>query len=178
MKSTPIQALEKATCLQPLDDRINTKVLIQASKFKRLSSHPMKRRMDVPSKSRLQRSSFVPKSNQLRKQDRDLTHHVPTIIPQYVASPPWEDGKSKIFIEVPGIGPKKSHMKTQEEISLQNILNINFQRTSGPEFTLMDHLKKRLEMAEQEYMYSTQMEQKKKYASQPVNIQLTIKQNV
>ena len=113
MKSTPIQALEKTTCLQPLDDRINTKVLIQASKFKRLSSHPMKRRMDVPSKSRLQRSSFVPKSNQLRKQDRDLPHH----IPQFVASPPWEDGKSKIFLEVPGVGPKES----QDENTRRNI---------------------------------------------------------
>ena len=69
-------------------------------------------------------------------------------------------------------------MKTQEEISLQNILNINFQRTSGPEFTQMDHWKKQLEMAEQEYTYSTQMEQKKKCAFQPVNIQRTTKQNV
>ena len=44
MRSTPIQELGTITGLQPLLDRCHGKLLTQADKFKRLSSHPMEKK--------------------------------------------------------------------------------------------------------------------------------------
>ena len=82
--------------------------------------------MDAPSKSRLQRSSFVPKSKQLQNQDRDLPHHIPTVIPQCVASPPWEDGTCQITLEVPGVGPKESQNETTRRNSTLDYIELQF----------------------------------------------------
>ena len=48
MKSTPIQALEEATGIQPLADRRDIKVLTQSAKFKRMPDHPMKADLPTP----------------------------------------------------------------------------------------------------------------------------------
>ena len=59
MKSTPIQELESITGLESLEDRRDTKLLVQAAKFKRLPDHPMHNRLSKPTKGRLKRGSFV-----------------------------------------------------------------------------------------------------------------------
>ncbi|PVD36164.1 hypothetical protein C0Q70_03139 [Pomacea canaliculata] len=53
MRSTPIQELETITGLEPLEDRRDTKMLVQAAKFKRLPNHPMRNRLAQPTKGRL-----------------------------------------------------------------------------------------------------------------------------
>ena len=107
MRSTPITALETATGLQPLDDRKNIKVLTQAAKFKRLQNHPMHERMNMPTKGRLKRSSFINQSRILEKIDPEILNHIPTPIPITASVPSWERLKFPAIREdIPGIGKK------------------------------------------------------------------------
>ncbi|XP_041364052.1 uncharacterized protein LOC121379473 [Gigantopelta aegis] len=46
MKSTPIKDMEKTAAIQPLGERRDAKIMIQAEKFRYLPNHPMKQRMD------------------------------------------------------------------------------------------------------------------------------------
>ena len=89
MKSTPIMELETATGLEPLEDRRDTKILVQAAKFKRLPTHPMKERLGEPIKGRLKRESFVHQVCTLERRDKDILVHEPREIPQYLTSPTW-----------------------------------------------------------------------------------------
>ena len=77
MHSTPISALETAIGLQFLEDRSNTKVLIQAAKFKRFTDHSMHSRMSKPREGRLNRSSFIHHRRILGKQQPELLDHMP-----------------------------------------------------------------------------------------------------
>ena len=89
MKSTPIMELETATGLEPLEDRRDTKILVQAAKFKRLPTHPMKERLGEPIKGRLKRESFVHQAHTLERRDEDILEHEPREIPQYLTTPTW-----------------------------------------------------------------------------------------
>ena len=90
MKSTPIQKMEETTGLQPLEDRKDTKILIQAAKFKRLDSHPMKQRMKEPTKGRLKRGSFIHQSRRLERQMLVMMEHEAKPIPACEAHPAWK----------------------------------------------------------------------------------------
>jgi ribonuclease HI len=67
MRSTPIKAMEDITATQPLSQRRDAKVMIQAEKFKCLPAHPMKQRMQNLTKNRLKRSSFLHESKKLAR---------------------------------------------------------------------------------------------------------------
>ena len=67
LKSTPIQAMETLTVLEPLETRRDTKVLLQSAKFKRMGDHPMHGRMSGPTKSRLKRGSFLHQASNVEK---------------------------------------------------------------------------------------------------------------
>ena len=77
MQSTPISAMEKVTGLQPLEDRQEIKVLTQAAKFKRLQDHPMRERMNQPTRGRLKRSNFLQHSRILERKNSELLDHMP-----------------------------------------------------------------------------------------------------
>ena len=59
IKSTPVKDLESITGIHPLYDRRNMKMLVQDTKFKRLTDHPMDQRMGQPVCRRLKRNSFL-----------------------------------------------------------------------------------------------------------------------
>lgn len=67
-KSTPIAFMEKLTGIQPLHERRQTKVLLQAEKFKSLPDHPIKARLTEGTKNRLKRGSFVHQVKTLNRQ--------------------------------------------------------------------------------------------------------------
>ena len=68
MRSTPIKAMEQLTGIQPLNQRREAKIMVQAQKFRCLPDHPMKSKLDSLTKNRLKRSSFVHESKRLSRQ--------------------------------------------------------------------------------------------------------------
>ena len=68
MRSTPIAEMERLTGIQPLGQRRDDKNLMQAEKFKYLTNHPTKTRLESLTKNRLKRSSFVHESKKLSRQ--------------------------------------------------------------------------------------------------------------
>ena len=71
MRSTPITEMERLTGVQPLGQRRDVKNMMQAEKFKCLTNHPMKTRLEGLTKNRLKRSSFVHESKKLSRQFHD-----------------------------------------------------------------------------------------------------------
>ena len=71
MRSTPITKMERLTGVQPLGQRRDAKNMMQAEKFKCLTNHPMKTRLEGLTKNRLKRSSFVHESKKLSRQFHD-----------------------------------------------------------------------------------------------------------
>ena len=90
MKTTPISAMEEVTGVQPLQDRRNMKTLLQAEKFKCQLNHPMKAKVEGPTRSRLKRDSFA---NRVKKLEREHLSHLPTLTipPTLYHYRPWED---------------------------------------------------------------------------------------
>ena len=107
MQSTPIHELETITGLQSIETRRDTKILCQAAKFKRLTNHPMKKRMDQPAKKRLKRGSFIHQSRDLEKRNQELLKQEPLEIPLTLESPAWTPGnKPSVCCEIDGVGSK------------------------------------------------------------------------
>ena len=105
MSTTPIETMEKTTNIQPLADRRDAKILVQAEKLKSLQEHPMRNRMNKPTRSRLKsRSSFIHESRNLAG-----VHQVedpPTIPIKMTDLPqPWKKDHKKLKISstVPGV---------------------------------------------------------------------------
>merc|ERR1711893_324627 len=72
MRTTPIQAMEKHTGLQSLDDRREEKVYTHSEKLLRMPSHPMHEKMKKPTKNRLKRTSFNHLSKSVHNRFEDL----------------------------------------------------------------------------------------------------------
>ena len=88
MRSTPIQELETVTGLQPLLDRCHEKLLTQAAKFKRLSSHPMEKRMNQPTRGRLRGKTLSTKADVLNKDTETSWNKTPKRFPSALRSLP------------------------------------------------------------------------------------------
>ena len=71
MRSTTITEMERLTGVQPLGQRRDAKNMMQAGKFKCLTNHPMKTRLEGLTKNRLKRNSFVHESKKLSRQFHD-----------------------------------------------------------------------------------------------------------
>ena len=67
MKSTPITFMEQTTAIQPLQQRRQAKVLLQAEKYKCLPEHPLKEKVEGRTKNRIKRSSFTHEVKMLQK---------------------------------------------------------------------------------------------------------------
>ncbi|XP_041379145.1 uncharacterized protein LOC121391659 [Gigantopelta aegis] len=100
MKSTPIKDMEKTAAIQPLGERRDAKIMIQAEKFRYLPNHPMKQRMDGLTKNRLKRSSFIHQSRRLTREHQanplpKTLPFCPTDLPQ-----PWNDEQANVQISM------------------------------------------------------------------------------
>ena len=58
MKSTPITFMEQTTAIQPLQQRRQAKVLLQAEKYKCLPDHPMKEKVEGRTKKQNKEKQF------------------------------------------------------------------------------------------------------------------------
>lgn len=116
MKSTPIQKMEEITGLQSLDDRKDTKILMQAAKFKRLESHPMNNRMNRPTKSRLKRGSFVHQSRRLERALPVMMEHEAKPIPTTASVPSWKRHQfPSIITSIPGVDRRGTQSEIQQK---------------------------------------------------------------
>ncbi|RUS84323.1 hypothetical protein EGW08_007917 [Elysia chlorotica] len=110
--------LETITGLAPIVQRKDSKLLIQAAKFRRLPEHPMKDRMSQPVKRRLKRESFLHQVRSLEKKNQDMQGQNPKELPRCAKHPAWEEETSlQIHETIPGIG-KKSSQNDLEKRSL------------------------------------------------------------
>ena len=93
LRSSPIQAMEKATGIQPLQDRLKAKTAIQAERYKCHESHPMKSKLEGRTCNRLKRESFVHRAKNI---SRSYLGHLPTQTSQPLLhqSNPWEDTRA------------------------------------------------------------------------------------
>ena len=69
-------------------DRCHEKLLTQAVKFKRLSGHPMEKRMYQPTRGRLKRENFVTKADALNKDTETSSNKTPKRFPRALRSLP------------------------------------------------------------------------------------------
>ena len=87
MKSTPIWEMETLSGLQSMEDRRDSKTLIQEEKYKRLPSLPMYKRLRTQkSKPRLKRESFIVNVKTLRK---SMDIPTDTELEQVTVANPW-----------------------------------------------------------------------------------------
>ncbi|XP_052249844.1 uncharacterized protein LOC127857490 [Dreissena polymorpha] len=102
-KSTPIAFMEKLTGIQPLHERRQTKVLLQAEKFKSLPDHPIKARLTEGTKNRLKRGSFVHQVKTLNRQFvQQLDTQTTPLSSEDIVNPTANDlSKVKIRLTVP-----------------------------------------------------------------------------
>lgn len=127
MKSTPITALETITGLESIEDRKDTKLLIQAAKFKRLQNHPMKNRMTQPTKGRLKRGSFIHQSKKLESRLLDISDHEIKEIPTVLTDPSWTtDVKPVIQCSIPGVDKKDDQSDAERKYFALDHINMQY----------------------------------------------------
>ena len=115
MKSTPILEMETSG-QQSIEERRDSKVLILEEKIKRLPKHPMNKRLQAPTKTRLKRESFVHSSKTLRKSLNIPIDSDPQQIEIANPFPLWSrKGMTEIVDNLKSIKTKTT--MTQEEIS-------------------------------------------------------------
>ncbi|RUS79785.1 hypothetical protein EGW08_012432 [Elysia chlorotica] len=130
MKSTPIKELETITGLAPIVQRKDSKLLIQAAKFRRLPEHPMKDRMSQPVKRRLKRESFLHQVRSLEKKNQDMQGQNPKELPRCAKHPAWEEETSlQIHETIPGIGKKSSQNDLEKRSFAVDHIQTNYPAT-------------------------------------------------
>lgn len=108
-KSTPIAFMEKLTGIQPLQERRQAKILLQAEKFKALPDHPMATRLAGYTKNRLKRGSFVHEAMKLdRKFAPELTIPTTPLSRDDIVDPIVNDLSAvAVRLDVPQLQPGK-----------------------------------------------------------------------
>ena len=102
-------------------------MLVQDAKFKRLTDHPMNKRMSQPVCKRLKRNSFFHQAKELIKQNTDLHNHTPTEIPTCLSVPPW---KSEVLpyinMKISGVEDKRLQTPEERRNIKDDFLNIDY----------------------------------------------------
>ena len=119
MRSTQITEMERLTGVQPLGQRRDAKNMMQAEKFKCLTNHPMKTRLEGLTKNRLKRSSFVHESKKLSRQFHDRLPQ--STLPFFPAdmSEPWITDITDITVHT--TVPSFSDGDTQDDTVKQSL---------------------------------------------------------
>lgn len=130
LKSTPIKVMEKTADIQPLERRRELKVLAQAEKMKRLTTHPLHDKLKHPPQNRLKRRS-------INHVTRDLQNQHLHILPVYaddesvekIEITDWSSLKQVFQLRktVPGI-----ELKGMQPTEVQKALALDMLDTSYP----------------------------------------------
>ena len=131
MKSTPVKEMEKTADIEPLEKRREYKILAQAEKAKRLSSHPLHRKLQEPTKNRLKRQSL----NHVIK-DLQRTHDGrlgPSSAESEELFPRvWQPRHSfpMIRTDVPGLTAKGEQTPAQQKALTLEMMDIRYPQSS------------------------------------------------
>ena len=111
--------MERLTGVQPLGQRRDAKIMMQAEKFKCMTNHPMKTRLEGLTTHRLKRSSFVHESKKLscQFQDRLPQSTLPFFPPDMSES--WVTDISDIKVHT--TAPPVSGRDTQDDTVKQSL---------------------------------------------------------
>ena len=136
MKYTPIRVMEETIAIQPLSKRRDLRNIMQAERYKCSPSHPMRKIMDVITKYRIKRESFIHKNNTLKRTYNN--NSIKTVQCTY-SSPPmsFEHTKRSLTIRatIPRVtGTKKIH---QKNFSHSHTLMTSTHKLHGYTYTLM-----------------------------------------
>ena len=72
MKTTPIAEMEKTAGVEPLEGRMQAKLLIHAEKMKRMPDHPLHQKLKDPIKTRLKRKGLNHLVKEQQKEHADI----------------------------------------------------------------------------------------------------------
>jgi ribonuclease HI len=125
MKSTPIVEMENMGRTQALRERRDTKVLIQAEKFKCMPNHPMKSRFQNLAMGRLKRSSFIHQAKRISRQHSDLPE-VDIPLNSVPEQTPWREEPGlpvHIQVEIKGIIDKEEQNSIQRRVATLSFLD-------------------------------------------------------
>ena len=121
MKSTPIIQMETHAGLESLQERKDTKLLVQRLKYKAQPNSKMHPRINSLSSNRLKRTSFAKESSMLERQNETI-QEIKNLTPieTHPPKPPWEEAlRLKIQSSISTIQNKSEH--TDKE--LENLTN-------------------------------------------------------
>ena len=103
------------------------KMLVQDAKFKRLTDHPMNRRMGQPVCRRLKRNSFLHQVKEQIKQNIDVHDHTPKDLPTCLSVPAWKsEALPNIIMKIPGIEDKRLQTPEERRDITNAFLNIHY----------------------------------------------------
>jgi len=98
MRSTPIKTMEETVGIQPLSDRRDAKIMVQAEKYRCLPNHPMKHKLGGLTKNRLKRSSFVHESKRLNRVYKEPMPSKTLPLNNSDIPQPWKEGNARVEI--------------------------------------------------------------------------------
>ena len=128
MKSTPITEMEKLTKIEPLQDRRETQILIQAEKFSCTESHTMKEKLGNLPRNRLKRQNFIRRAKQLKR-------HIPRLpedfkpISSIPESTPWNEENrtmTQIRTAVRGVTNKEDQNEIERRAATLSLLDDDY----------------------------------------------------
>ena len=113
MRSTPIQIMDETTAIQPLSKRRDMRIMIQAKRYKCSPSHPMKTKIHGMTKNRIQRESFIHKTNKLSKIYEISSN---TVQSTYSSPPPCQNTTRSIDIKVKVLSVTRDQDDTSKKL--------------------------------------------------------------
>ena len=109
MKTTSIAGMEKTAGVEPLESRIQAKLLIHAEKMKTMPGHPCNKSLKPPQKNRLKRKNLNHPIKEQQKEHADIltadAHLCEKLNPN---SWPPETLPAEIRTTIPGITSKEN----------------------------------------------------------------------
>ena len=132
MRSTPITQMEKLTNIQPLQDRRETQVLIQAEKFCCMDKHAMKEKLGNLPRNRLKRQNFIRRAKQLKRQIPRLPEDCEPLssVPN---TTPWEEETRtliKIRTDIKNVTNKDEQNDFERRTATLSLLDDDYPRES------------------------------------------------
>ncbi|KAK7099102.1 uncharacterized protein [Littorina saxatilis] len=96
IRSTPIKIMEETVGLQPLSDRRDAQIMVQAEKYKCLPNHPMHHKLEGLAKNRLRRRSFVHERKRLTIGYKDQLPSTTLPLNTSDTPKPWKEDNTRL----------------------------------------------------------------------------------
>ena len=113
IKTTPVSAMEKEAQLHTLEERRQEKLLRQSEKMKRISSHPLSKKLKELTKNRLKRQSINHLTKALQRENAEALPQNTEKVEPLQDFEEWEGEDLNVILEVPGVTSKENHSSAE-----------------------------------------------------------------